>query len=590
MAITSRGMSIQEAYRIYRAGNLIVNRQYQRKLVWTVQEKIMLVDSILKQYPIPLILLARSNEGDHKLEVIDGMQRLNAVFGFIENEFLFEGNAFDVLQFARAKQASDDKFFSVFENTIPRLSTKDCADFLDYQLAITQFDADTPEHVVSVFGRINSGGRQLSDQERRQAGVINPFANLVRSLACELRGDASKETLLLSEMPAISIESQRSSQNYGLVAQDIFWCKQGIISVKDLISSEDEEIVADIAASIVLGKSLAISREVFDSLYESNSELCTDVNNALTAYTPTQLRLDITRTFSIIKELIAEFDDSNNFLRRLVRPGSNPIKTPFYSIFMAFYQLLVKNQLSPNDTSKLFNSLKDSGKRLVYSAHYAKAEDRDGNIEVIKGLINTSFVKQEPPMFTHGAGLALDLENSLRRSKTESASYELKQGILDLGTTRTVDNNLLERINETICAIANSGPNSTGYLTFGVADKKQDADRISKLDQVTAKEISDKFVVGIDREAKILNKKLDDYIAIISRSIGKSAIPDPLKTQVLSSIDLITYSGLSVLRITIPSQKNPTFINNRCFVRQASSTIELLKLEEISAITQKFST
>lgn len=480
-------MSIQEAYRIYRDGNLIVNRQYQRKLVWTIDEKARLVDSILKQYPIPLILLARSSEGNHKLEIIDGMQRLNAIFGFIENEYAFDGNQFDVDQFARAKQAAEEGAFVKADANAIKLDKKSCADFLDYQLAITQFDANNPTHVVSVFGRINSGGRQLSDQERRQAGVINPFANLVRSLASELRGDASKETLLLSEMPAISIESQKSSQKYGLIAQDIFWCKQGIIRVKDLISSEDEEIVADLLASVLLGKPLAISRETLDELYDPASTLSQSVSNSLTAYTQDKLRLDITGTFSVIKELISAYNNAPNFLRDLVRPGKNPIKTPFYSIFMAFYELVVKHQLSPNNPAALFKALKNSGERLVYSAHYAKAEDRENNIKVIRGLIEAFFVKQEPPIITHGASLALDLENSLRRSKTESANYELKQGILDLGNSRSIDSNLLDRINETICAIANLGPKSKGFLTIGVADKKADADRIALLDAVSQK-------------------------------------------------------------------------------------------------------
>ena len=589
MALISRGMSIQEAYRIYRDGNLIVNRQYQRKLVWTIEEKARLVDSILKQYPIPLILLARSNEGNDKLEIIDGMQRLNAIFGFIENEYSFDGNLFDVEQFARAKQASEEGAFMKAEAAAQKIDKKSCADFLDYQLAITQFDANNPTHVVSVFGRINSGGRQLSDQERRQAGVINPFANLVRSLASELRGDASKETLLLSDMPAISIESQKSTQKYGLIAQDIFWCKQGIIRVKDLISSEDEEIVADLVASILLGKPLAISRETLDELYDPTSSLSQNVSNALTTYTHEKIRLDITGTFSVLKELISTFDNSPNFLRDLVRPGKNPIKTPFYSIFMAFFDLVVKHQLSPNNPPELFKSLRNAGARLVYSAHYAKAEDRENNIKVIRGLIETYFVKQEPPIITHGASLALDLENSLRRSKTESANYELKQGILDLGSSRIVDTKLLERINETICAIANLGPQSRGYLTIGVADKKSDSDRISSLDAISPKDISGRYIVGVDREAKILGKKLDDYISIILNSIRISLIPEPLKTQVLASIDVITYHGLTVIRIMIPSQKTPSFLDNKCFIRQSANTIQLLKLDEIAAITQIFS-
>lgn len=517
------------------------------------------------------------------------MQRLNAIFGFIENEYAFDGSLFDVDQFARAKQASEEGAFIKAADTAKKLNKKSCADYLDYQLAITQFDANNPAHVVSVFGRINSGGRQLSDQERRQAGVINPFANFVRSLSSELRGDASKETLLLNEMPAISIESQRSSQKYGLIAQDIFWCKQGIIRVKDLISSEDEEIVADLAASILLGKPLAISRETLDELYAPISTLSQSVSNALTTYTQVKLRSDITGTFSVIKELISNYDDSANFLRELVRPGNNPIKTPFYSIFMAFYELVVKHQLSPNNPAGLFKALKNAGDRLVYSAHYAKSDDRENNIKVIRGLIETYFVKQEPPIITHGASLALDLENSLRRSKTESANYELKQGILDLGNSRTVDTGVLNRLNETICAIANLGPQSKGFLTLGVADKKSDADRVAILDKISPRDIAGRYIVGIDREAKLLGKKLDDYISIIINTIKISSIPEPLKTQVLSSIDVISYHGLTVVRIAIPPQKSPSFLNNKCFVRQSSNTIELTKLDEIAAITQIFS-
>ena len=62
---------------------LYVNRKYQRKLVWSVKEEQSLIDSIIKKYPIPLILLAETD--NNKYEIIDGMQRLNAIFSFIDN-------------------------------------------------------------------------------------------------------------------------------------------------------------------------------------------------------------------------------------------------------------------------------------------------------------------------------------------------------------------------------------------------------------------------------------------------------------------------------------------------------------------------
>lgn len=65
MSITPRGMSIQEAYRLYRDEKLIVNRKYQRKLVWTQEEKASLIDSILCDYPIPLILFAEKKQRWH---------------------------------------------------------------------------------------------------------------------------------------------------------------------------------------------------------------------------------------------------------------------------------------------------------------------------------------------------------------------------------------------------------------------------------------------------------------------------------------------------------------------------------------------
>jgi len=45
-------MTVTEAYRLYRSGKLLVNRKYQRKLVWTLEEKEKLIGSILRGYPI----------------------------------------------------------------------------------------------------------------------------------------------------------------------------------------------------------------------------------------------------------------------------------------------------------------------------------------------------------------------------------------------------------------------------------------------------------------------------------------------------------------------------------------------------------
>ena len=76
MSTAPRGAGVQELYSWYRSEKFLVNRRYQRKLVWTAAEKQKLIDSILSGYPLPLILLAGSDS--YVYEIIDGMQRLNA--------------------------------------------------------------------------------------------------------------------------------------------------------------------------------------------------------------------------------------------------------------------------------------------------------------------------------------------------------------------------------------------------------------------------------------------------------------------------------------------------------------------------------
>ena len=58
--LSVQGESLQRLYSQYTQGHFLVNRRYQRKLVWAVEEKAKLIDSVIKKLPIPLILLAET--------------------------------------------------------------------------------------------------------------------------------------------------------------------------------------------------------------------------------------------------------------------------------------------------------------------------------------------------------------------------------------------------------------------------------------------------------------------------------------------------------------------------------------------------
>jgi hypothetical protein len=480
MAVSPQGLSVQALYRYYRDGKLVVNRQYQRKLVWTVAEKQSLVDSIIKDYPLPLFLLAEKPSlggGQSIFEIIDGMQRLNAIFSFIDHSFKWEDQCFDIKEFARARQAAEAGQFVSFGEDVPRLSAKSCANFLDYQLPITIFPGEQPGRITEVFGRINSGGKQLSDQERRQAGVLSPFAEVVRSLSAEIRGDVSRETLLLSEMPEISIDTSRNPHGYNLRAEDIFWCYQGILRTGDLRDSDDEQIIADICASILFGEPVEASGDYLNKLYTKDNDAFNGVNARLATYGRERLEYEVKTTFSMLRSVLEAVDTDRFFFRKTVypKPTSNAQKSPFFAVFMAFHDLIFRESMAPANPQNIMKSLNNLADRIEVGQKHIKTEDRKENIKVTNGLIRGAFSKQDVATLSHGPGLIFDFENSIRRSKTETPRYEFKQGILRLDGKRQIDDAFIRSLIETISAIANMGPDVDGFVYLGIADNKQDA-------------------------------------------------------------------------------------------------------------------
>jgi hypothetical protein len=583
MSITPRGMSIQEAYRNYSDGNFLVNRKYQRKLVWTVDEKSFLIDSILKGLPIPLILLAQTK--DSRLEIIDGLQRLNAIFSFIENRYAVHGKYFDVEQSARAKQLGESGHFVFQTNSNDLFSPESCANVLDYQLAVTIYPSANESETTDIFGRINSGGKQLSPQEKRQAGVTDTFADVVRRLSSEIRGDSSKDLLELSEMPQISIDSNRENIGYGLTAEEIFWCNHGVLWKSQLRDSEDEELIADLIASIVKNEPIPISRELFNSIYDTESAESVEINTLLVSYGIDRIIYEIKVAFSILKKI---FESQNMTIKEVVNPGSrNPVKGSFFSIFMAIFHLVVREEKSPDNEVEIVRSLKRLQGKMTYTARTAKTEDRVNNVNLTIGLIQPYFVKKDPPVLRHGSGLALDFENSIRRSKVETSRYECKQGFYNLSNSRGLNSGLYADLVNTMCGIANCGPESDGFIFIGVADNQRDSERILILDGVASNKINTRYVVGIERELLIEGLSLDDYIDKIINSIRISDLTEPLKSQILANIDLVEYKSKNVVRIRIPKQKAISFVGKKSFIREGSNTI-LLEGPKLIAISTLF--
>ena len=133
--LDSQPKSIQSIYTWFSENKLFVNRRYQRKLVWTLDEKQKLVESVLKKYPIPAILLAERDTGEY--EIIDGLQRLHTLMSFIETGFAtLDSEYFDITGFPTAKLRANEGLFSPTEGN-GLITQREVSTFLDYSMAIS---------------------------------------------------------------------------------------------------------------------------------------------------------------------------------------------------------------------------------------------------------------------------------------------------------------------------------------------------------------------------------------------------------------------------------------------------------------------
>ena len=574
MSITPKGTGIPELYRLYRTGKLIVNRRYQRKLVWTKDEKASLVESVLLNYPIPLILLGEVtlSDGTKGFEIIDGMQRLNALFGFLENQFPVNGYLFDIKEHSFAKDLSSQNVFRPVDlEDFKLLEPKECAKFLEYQLAVTIYQPKSPSEIQDIFNRINSNGKHLSPQEVRQAGVTSRFSELVRSLACEIRGDVSREVLPLTEMPAISIDAKSIDLGYGVRAEDTIWCQQGIMRISDLRDSDDEQFLADIVLSIALGTPFAASKSRFDNYYgKGDIDKSDEIGIAVARYGENNLREDIKRVLSLIQEAIKILAGTQhkNFLSKTLNPKAkgNTVKEPFYSVFMAFYELIIKESKEPFDIKAIFDAVYDLASKIKMSSTITE-RNRISNVNLTKGLIQNYFKPSSTTTRSSGS-YALDFINYLRRSRVEAPNYDFKQGLYTLASTnRQFDEGAFEKILQNIAAMANLGKCKKGYIFIGVSDCEKDTKRIEQLDGITAPRILPFGIVGLEREALLRGTTLDDYILLISRKIRNSELPESLKTRINTSLTPITYDRHTVLMLEVSAGTEPIWYKDKLYIR-----------------------
>lgn len=577
--------TIEELYDWYISENLLVNRRYQRKLVWGIDEKVSLISSILREYPIPLLLFVKIGD---KREILDGMQRLEALMSFIEQRFSVAGAYFDLDSTALTKELKDNKSLLQKQPVMSReISTK----FARYKFAISEYSS-TSDDIDEVFRRINSSGKTLSKQELRSAGCLSNFSELVRKISILIRGDTSHGDLLkLNAMSKISIGGD--GLEYGVSIDEHFYIKSHILLRRSIRESADEELLANMLAYILLDDkptSGSISLDGFYGLHDTphTQEQRQLIETAIQLKDSEELEKKFVYTFELIRDLFE--DNDATFKAHILGSESTTQECPRYyqAVFLAFYELMFVDQMKVANRTSLFEQLRGTGNTVIKVTEGGRwaAHSRKNSIENLKAILLRHF---EPSLEKIEANAwVTEINNILTSSSTEQSFYDFKQGIIRLDGSNEIDIDSVRKIVQTCVAISNIGKNSEGFILIGVADNEPCSKKIEEIYGIQSIHMNGFYVNGIDAEALHRYKKIDVYFSRLKQIIEGLDFEVSLKQQILKDIILCKYHDRHIIKIIIKSVGKVCQYDNGFYLRQGTSTKHLVSADEISALFSNY--
>jgi len=147
--------------------DILINPDFQRNKVWKTKQERELIESILMGIPLPNVYFFQRADG--KQQVVDGRQRLTAIFRFMDNKFKLDE--------LRILKEQNDKYFKDLEPLF-QAKIEEC------QIEVYVIQPPTPEKIkYDIFDRVNRGGSPLNNQEMRNALLQGKSTELIKKLA-----------------------------------------------------------------------------------------------------------------------------------------------------------------------------------------------------------------------------------------------------------------------------------------------------------------------------------------------------------------------------------------------------------------------
>ncbi len=215
----SNTKTIKEIYDMFDAGALYIDQSYQRRAVWSEKDNVRLIETILLQYVIPELFFWKASidpdTGNSITHVVDGQQRVKAIYSFINNDFCLKPQ---YLINEEIKKLYGNKYFK----DLPANPVR--TDFWSYELLIVDIDSRANrENIIEMFNRLNLTDYNLNNQEKR-----NSRSGEFSILATEISNNS-----FWTENKLFSISDIKRMKDIEFCATIILLYKNGIIDQSD---------------------------------------------------------------------------------------------------------------------------------------------------------------------------------------------------------------------------------------------------------------------------------------------------------------------------------------------------------------------
>lgn len=96
-AFETTSYTIKDLYDSHKRKELVLSPKFQRRPIWEYKAKSYLIDTLLRGLPVSMVfireeVLDRTKDYRQQKEVVDGQQRLRAIFDFIDDGFSVSGS------------------------------------------------------------------------------------------------------------------------------------------------------------------------------------------------------------------------------------------------------------------------------------------------------------------------------------------------------------------------------------------------------------------------------------------------------------------------------------------------------------------